>query len=178
MEDHLKYYQSVRDELVERARLARDTMARSYRDFKVGCSVLVWTGKEYVIHSAGNDTPERVVPPRQGKEKRCAERQALELALVEPKEGQIVVAIVTFSKELATNPDDPRHYHDVLHPCPDCRQLLRELQAQGKITDETVMNNVHDREKSDDRDVKMWSEERSTKGLLSLYDSQGHRKEE
>ena len=53
---------------------------------------------------------------------------------------------------------------------------LRELQAQGKITDETVMNNVHDREKSDDRDVKMWSEERSTKGLLSLYDSQGHRK--
>ena len=67
MEDHLKYYQSVRDELVERQGwleilwLARIEILKS--------AVRYWSGQaKYVIHSAGNDTPERVVPPRQGKE--------------------------------------------------------------------------------------------------------------
>ena len=140
MAEHLKEYGRYRDALVKAAQIVRDK-AVSYRNFKVGCAVMSWSrglGDNYLIRTAGNFKP----APRKeiGREKRCAERNALEAALTDAPE--VIVAITTASHELTTEVGATEH--DALHPCRDCRDLLRELMGQGVVRDETIVHSVYD----------------------------------
>lgn len=171
MPEHLAAYNRLQDDLVKAAQVARDK-AVSYRGFKVGCAALAWKRgpkNEYLVRAAGNVTP----APGQGKgsAKRCAERNALEAALRDNPE--IIVAITSVSRE--SNTEAPSVAHDVLHPCFDCRQLLRELKSKGIMRDETVIHSVNDAGEPNSAiveptaDLLMVSEERTLKELLDLY---------
>ncbi|MBI2551506.1 hypothetical protein HYV73_04190 [Candidatus Uhrbacteria bacterium] len=128
------------------ASAARDK-AVSYREkpFLVGSAILVAEqdhadgAERYSTFASHNYTPfERV---RVGGAKRCAERNALSGAMFESKNG-VVVAITTVSRETSTAPGSDSH--DVLHPCPGCRTLLRQLMLQGHVKENTMLCSVND----------------------------------
>lgn len=174
MEEHISVYYRLRDNLVAAAQAARDK-AVSYRDFKVGCAVMAWKEglgeDEYLIRTAGNFTPQK--GQGRGHQKRCAERNALEAALTDNPE--LIIAITSVSKE--SNTDSPSVAHDVLHPCLDCRQLLRELKSTGVVNDKTVIHCVNDSgeqgtalvEPAGETDIVTAGQEMTLRDLLDLY---------
>lgn len=129
-------FENARFKLIQAARLQWEKGV-SYRGFKVGCAVLAWQPKEgWLVYGAHNFKPEK--RKESGKDKRCAERNALDAA---QKDGCIkIAAIVTVSDQRSTG-DDNRSPHGVLHSCKDCRDLFKELQS---IDEETIVYNVHD----------------------------------
>jgi len=117
-DDYLRY----RASLIRAAAFTRDR-AYSYRGFRVGCVLMTLDSKvepgEYRVYNAYNVKDE---PGEQfGNEKRCAERNAIEAAA---RSGATdILAIVTVSKENSTGDEAVRH--DALHPCRDCRDLIK-----------------------------------------------------
>lgn len=159
-----KNYQEDRDYFIKGAALLRET-AVSHRPipFKVGCLVLaiepsVPGGKPSgaYVYQASNFKP--YPGERRGEDKRCAERNALDYAR---QYAKVVVAITTISKEVSTG--DPTKAHDALHPCGDCRDMLRKLLREGFLRDDTIITNANDSKE------KIVFEERNLKELLDLY---------
>jgi len=161
--DAVEFYRDHRNELIAAAAQARDK-AVSYREvpFKVGAAVLaIEAGQEagdYVVYQAANFKPEP--KPVSGREKRCAERNVLDAAQTH---ATVVAALVTVSTELSTG--DATKAHDALHPCRDCRDMLRQLLAEGFVRDDTVVCNANDADKK-----KTCYEERKLGDLLTLYE--------
>ncbi|MFA6301160.1 MAG: cytidine deaminase [Candidatus Paceibacterota bacterium] len=158
-QEAMNFYHQRKNELIGAAALNRDN-AFSYRGFKVGCAVAGMGPKakdeEYIVWQAGNF---KLQPGHvEGKEKRCAERNALDSAQTELK---TVFAIATVSKESSTS--DPTKAHDVLHPCKDCRQMFRELLKKGFLKDDTIILSANDAQE------KIITEETTLKKLLELY---------
>ena len=155
------YYREHQNELIAAASRTRD-LGVSHRNppFKVGCAVLSIEPRlaegEYGVYNAHNFTPLPTKP--RGKDKRCAERNAIDAA---ENWSTAVVAIVTVSKELNTG--DPTKAHDALHPCDDCRTMLREKLEEGFIKEDTIICSAND------GDGEMKTEERTVKELLELY---------
>lgn len=136
-ERHEQEFRAALPRLIQEAQQARDN-AVNYRGFLVGCSVLAYnesTGT-YKSYAGGNQRPEKWPKPS-GKEKRCAERMAIEAA--EAEGATAIVGIVTASTE--TDTGDNTHGHDVLYPCEDCQQLINETAI---IDDQTTFHGVHD----------------------------------
>jgi len=175
--EHKREYERMRDALVKAAQLARDN-AVSYREtpFLVGCAVMGWkdNDEDYVIRTAGNFTPTKAPPEEpyrgswRGKEKRCAERNALDAIQTDHPNG--IVAIVTASREKSTDPHASAD-HDVLHPCHDCLEYIQDLLQQGIIKPDTIIYNVNDTEEPDeDESVRnLIGEERTIARLLAMY---------
>ena len=55
---------------------------------------------------------------------------------------KFIAALVTASKETGTG--DPNKGHDALHPCLDCRQMLRVLMELGYVRPETLAISLND----------------------------------
>ena len=121
----LRYYQEHKNELIQAAAVFREK-AVSHREppFLVGAAAMViepnLPAGEYAIYEGYNFTP--APGTRQGREKRCAERNALEAAEMHAK---LIVSITTISKEIHTG--DPTQAHDALHPCKECRLMFRSF---------------------------------------------------
>lgn len=135
-EQRQAFFETARFNLVERARKQMERGV-SYRDFKVGCSVLAWHPKDgLVIYDAHNVKPFKI--KQKGADKLCAERNALNYATEE--KCTKIIAIVTASREKNTGDDSPNQ-HDVLHPCPDCLELFNSLPS---IDQDTIVYSVLD----------------------------------
>ncbi len=162
------FHRGYKARLLREAALARDE-AISYRaePFKVGCGIqakhLTDRPGEYGVYTGYNNTPTRA--KRVGVEKRCAERNAIDSAL--ETGPSLIVAIVTVSKELTTDVNNPS-IHDALHPCYDCRELLRDLLHQGILRSDSVVLSVNDDPKLEGGITRM-EEERTIEQLLQLY---------
>lgn len=169
-ENFKELYLERKARLIEAAREARDNDARSYRGFLVGCSVLGRKADRgaspetgYEVYSTGNFKPEK--KPQAGYQKRCAERNTIQLALNE--NCNFIPAICTISDQASTEPGASEH--DVLHPCEDCRSLLKEIMDQGHISSNTVLCSVRD---GVDPEGQVFEkvEERTVGELLSIYE--------
>lgn len=161
-QEALRVFHEVRHSLIPVAAGNRDH-AESYRGFKVGCVAFgiepdpKTGGPKYLFYSGKNYKP---YPKEQhGKDKLCAERIALAGMQGSAK---VIVSLVTVSKEKSTG--DPTKAHDVLHPCRDCRDMLRDALKSGFARPDTIMCNVNDEEK----ELKI--EERTLEELLALYE--------
>lgn len=131
--------------------------------FLVGCVLLfkqAFTG-EYGIWQTHNRTPEP--GEKRGGEKWCAERSAVMAALNDGCDS--IVAIVTVSKEVTTG-DEVNKSPNVLHPCRECRDMMRELKKKGILRGESIIVNAND---SKLVDGKWAEEERTVDELLDLY---------
>jgi cytidine deaminase len=166
MPKHLEYVEENLQKYVELAAKAR-TKAESHRGFFVGCALDVVRGKNGVyIHdayAAANNTPVKKEPPATGPDKKCAERIATDAALDE--DARLITAIVTISKE-SNHSREAGHSqeHDVLHPCLDCRQMMRGLMALGILRPESMLYNVND---SDPKSPKTFK--KTVAEVLSIY---------
>lgn len=137
---HRETYAGFYQRLVAAAAEARDSLAYSYRDFLVGCSVLAWNKEkdEYHIFSAGNYLAgKRTLRP--GQRKDCAERLAIEGA--EAAGYNSIVAIVTVSSEKNTDAANDED-NATLKPCRQCRDFFRT--RKGEITGTTILCTVND----------------------------------
>lgn len=167
LQQYLADYEGKRDELIEAAADDRDR-AVSYRNFKVGSVLLSKDPNqapgEYSIYSGHNYKPE---PGHQeGVTKRCAEKQALEQALARHTEQ--IVAIISVSDQISTG--DSSNAHDALHPCGDCRKMIRQMLTEGLINENGIICNVNDSRTG--LDGKWVREERTVRELLNLYEKQ------
>lgn len=142
--------------------------AYQWRAFRVGCVVVGTVGKDTnlgvdvsniyatepqvdlfktdpnpnidVTHGP-NNTPVELVPPATGDKKRCAERNALQIA-VEHKKDELIAGIITESDKTDTSTNE-RNSHDVLHPCAECTIYIKDLVNKGKIRLETILVNAN-----------------------------------
>ncbi len=160
------YHDHKKTDMIQAAALDRE-LAISYRNppFKVGAAIMSKEPNQgpgqYSIYSGHNETPTKAF--REGVAKRCAEKQALEQALAH--QTNMVVAIVSVSKEISTG--DSSQAHDALHPCGECRKMIRQMKAEGLLSDESIICNVNDSRLGPDG---QWAqEERTVKDLLELY---------
>ena len=166
MADHLRVYrEQYREKLIELAATTRD-LAVSHRPvpFKVGSAVLLAESGDtpiYTPYASHNFTP--TPGKRTGGDKRCAERNALDTALLSDNKGT-VVAITTVSRESSTG--DPTKAHDVLHPCEECRRLMRQLVGQGSLREDSVLTSVNDSRGTGDM---MVTEEATVGKILAKY---------
>ena len=162
----LEYYRSHKNELIEAGKFSRKR-AVSHRNppFQVGCAVIAIEPQlqnvEYAVYQAYNFTPSP--GEHHGENKRCAERNALDGAR---KSAKTIVAIVTTSKEVSTG--DLTKAHDPLHPCSDCRDMLRRMLADGFLREDSMICNANDSGK------EIVSEEKRLNELLELYKDDPH----
>jgi hypothetical protein len=63
------------------------------------------------------------------------------------------------------NGEDPAVTHNVLHPCLDCRQMMRGSLALGVLHENSIICNVNDR---DTRGL-LRTHEQTVKDLLAMY---------
>jgi cytidine deaminase len=173
MPDYLQDYREFfKQDLIAQAAEARD-WAVSHRQpmFQVGCSIMTKPGdprepeNDYRVFTGYNYKP-KPGPPVKGSQKRCAERRAVEQAIDNGTE--LIVAMVTVSRETSTG--DATHAHDALHPCADCRAMMRALLEKGILRADSIMCNVNDSKK--DKDGKWVEEERTVEKLLALYEDE------
>lgn len=170
MQVYLKFYENHRPKLIADAAATRDR-AVSHRGFHVGCVVMTVDLRDqkyvYDSYSAANFTPIKKEPPEKGPNKFCAERVALERALTDG--AKLIPAMVSYSKETnvtrETKAGEPMIEHDVLHPCQDCRQLMRAMLAQGILRPDSKICSVNDANGAGETIIR----ERSVKSLLKLY---------
>ena len=158
------YRQHKKADLITAAAFDRDN-AVSYRDFKVGAAILSKEPNqgagEYTIYSGHNYKPEPA--EQEGVAKRCAEKMALEQALA--NHTNFIPAIVSVSDRISTGNDS--HAHDALHPCNECREMIRQLKQQGLMSGQSIICNINDSRLGPDG---QWAqEERTVDELLSLY---------
>lgn len=180
MQEHLAYFDRHRDELIEKAALARDNAVshRKERPFKVGCAVLAWfpsmdgQSGEYKEFSGHNFKPKDI--PVEGVYKRCAERNAIGAAQA-GHPYPIIIGIVTVSRETNTSRVvrglDVDQADDALHPCPDCHVMLDDLVARGILRPDSKICNVNDAKKFVDGKPRV-IEDRSAKELLHLLSAE------
>ncbi len=157
------YTPERRQELIKLAQVARGADAKSYRDFFVGCTVLgahprINGDTEYRAFPAGNYTPNKKNRSEIGKW--CAERVAVNAALSEG--ATFIPAMVSVSME--SDRGENEHDHGVLHPCPECRNLLRHLLEEKILHEQTMICNVNDRDPE-----HVIISERTVRELLDLY---------
>jgi len=169
MEQHLQYFRAHRREFIEKAREAWK-LAKSYRGFHVGCSLMAadLEGKNFIydLYNGANWTPEEKKPPATGANKRCAERVAVQAAL--DGNVKLIPAIITFSKETDISRLRETHVEDteddVLHPCLDCRQMMRALLVLGILRENTILCNINIKNGKNEKDWKI--NEMTVKDLL------------
>ena len=161
----LNYFHEHRSELINKAMEIRD-FAISHRNppFQVGSVVMgiepKASGNQYSIDSAYNFTLKPgSIEPNLGKDKRCAERGALEIAL---EYSRKIVAVVSVSREFDTG--DGNESPHALHPCEECRKMFSDLKKKGIMQDDTIVCSVND---SDRDNLKV--EELPLGSLLDLY---------
>lgn len=154
------YREEYREKLIKMAAQARHK-AVSYREkpFRVGSAILTVdnTREQYAMYASHNWTPSQGT--RTGGAKRCAERNAADSALLE-NNSAFIVAITTLSSEKSTG--DHSEAHDVLHPCQECRTLMRQMIAQGHLSEQSVLCSVNDLK-------EMVIDEKSVGEILDLY---------
>jgi cytidine deaminase len=164
----LAFYEEHRPAFIKSAALCRDK-AYSYREvpFKVGCAMVTISPNvpkgEYEVYQSYNFTPSGKL--RKDWRKRCAERSAVHAAI--DKKVKYIVALVTVSGETDTG-DENNKSTDVLHPCLDCRNMLRELKESGLVDNRTIICNANDTKKANNREGVVF-EERNLKDFLELY---------
>ncbi|MBI5220498.1 MAG: hypothetical protein HY978_01515 [Candidatus Liptonbacteria bacterium] len=160
-QDALRYYHEHRSELIQAAAWSRRN-AVSHRDppFKVGCAAMGiepdQAEGEYGVYQAYNFKP--APGETRDEDKRCAERNVLDAAR---RWAKVIVAIATISREISTG--DPTKARRALHPCQDCRNVLRALLQEGFIRADTIICNAND------GGPEVLSEERTLQELLELY---------
>lgn len=168
--DYIDLYRSFKLPLVEWASMER-WRGYSYRrpPFQVGCSVLadlsagpLFKDSGHQVYSGHNFTKEPA--ERKGPDKRCAERNAIEDALAD---GGFIIAIVTSSMEVSTGGEENRS-KDVLHPCRECRGMLRELRFRGILSGEAIVCSTRALS-SRVFNPEFIAEERTVDELLSVY---------
>jgi cytidine deaminase len=168
VETALQYYRDHRKYLMEAAATAMKD-AISHRNCNVGCCLMaihpqVAKQGEYAIYTDHNVTPAPNLH-RRGKDKRCAERNNLERAI---DDGcRFIPAMVTVSNFVDTG--DPSKAHDVLHPCKDCRDLLRELVSQGILSRESMFCSANDVTNGEGGKPSWRIEEMTVGKLLDMY---------
>lgn len=162
----LDHYRADREGLIRTAARMRDE-AISYRGFKCGAALMyIKPGlKEgnYEVSSGHNFKP--VQREERGRQKRCAERNAVDEAI---KEGASrIVAIVSVSKETSSG-DKTDKSNGALHLCKECRNMLRELLGKGILRDDSIICSVNDAERAE-KDTPYILEERTVAELLAMY---------
>lgn len=138
----------------------RNAVSHRNPPFKVGSSAMGIEPNqpdgEYAVYQGYNFTP--TPGARKGAEKRCAERNVLDVA---KNRAKVVVALLTVSKEIHTG--DATKSHGVLHPCKECRMMLRNLLQQGLLREDSIMCHAND------SSPKIVFEETTLKELLQRY---------
>ena len=174
LDRYIRDFEVKREEMIKIAAEERDH-AVSYRPvpFKVGSTVLSKEPNqapgEYSIHAGHNYTPTKAV--RDGVAKRCGEKQALEKALA--RQTKQIIAIVSVSDQISTGDDTKAH--DALHPCPECRKMIRQMVKEGLISEQGIICNVNDTRTGPDG---QWAREERTVGeLLDMYEDLDNPKE-
>ncbi|PIR96171.1 MAG: hypothetical protein COT92_02555 [Candidatus Doudnabacteria bacterium CG10_big_fil_rev_8_21_14_0_10_42_18] len=144
MEQHIDFFNSHKEKLIDIARAAR-TEAKSYRNFHVGSAILGVKLEKgdffYDAYLGANITLKKLTPPNEGVNKRCAERMGLESAIAD--KVRAIPAIITVSDQINTG--DKSLACDALHPCEDCRQMIRVLLEIGALREDCRMLNVNDK---------------------------------
>ncbi len=167
MTEHVRNYREFfKQDLITAAAQERD-WAFSYRGFHVGASVMTMPGdgkRDYSIFT-GHNFKDKEKPSFKGSQKKCGERAAVGKAI--DNDAELIVAMVTVSKESSTG---DAHEHDALHPCADCRAMLRALLDKGILRGDSIMCNVND--SKTDKDGKWVEEERTVDQLLALYEDE------
>ncbi len=167
MNSALEYYRANHKYIMEAALREREE-AVSHRGCKVGSCVIAINPKffkrDYAIYTDHNVTPAPNLN-RRGKDKRCAERNALERATDDGCE--FFPAMATVSNFVDTG--DPSKGHDVLHPCKDCRDLWREFLAKGFLSRESIFCSGNDVDNGEDGKTLWRIEEMAVGELLDLY---------
>jgi len=136
-EERESRYRADREELINKAKLARDTKAKSYREFHVGCATLAWhPSRGYLTYDEGNAKPEEKV--QFGSDLRCAERNALDK--VKKDHCVRVVAFVIASNKL--QPDHNKVMRETLMPCAECQKMFME--NSELVDDDTILLAVND----------------------------------
>lgn len=160
----LAEYERRKDELIEIAARARDD-AFSYRGFKVGASLLsmdmTQPEGEFRTYSGHNYKPQDI--EEHGLAKRCAEKQAFEKALAQ--KTKMILAIVSVSDKIATK--EGVHNHDALHPCEECRKMMRQMLRENLLSEQSIVCNVNDTKTGEDG--KWLREERTVRQVLDIY---------
>ncbi len=161
---YIRDYRDKKNDLITAAALDRDN-AVSYRDFKVGSAIMSKEPNqapgEYSLYSGHNYKP--APAEQEGVAKRCAEKMALEQALA--NHTKFIPAIVSVSDRISTGTDSAAH--DALHPCEECRVMIRQLKKDGLLSGESIICNVNDSRLGASG---QWAEEeRTVDQLLSLY---------
>jgi cytidine deaminase len=107
-----------RKELLYQARLAAAFEAYSYRQFYVGCALLARNRRgQLKIFTGGN------IKRGENCSKECAEYCALRKALEEGYYEILIIAVAGFPQ-----PDKHSGKESMtLHPCGDCRSLMRDV---------------------------------------------------
>ncbi len=162
-ENTIRYINDKLPYLIEKASESKENGV-SHRDppFKVGCVAIGIEPEQDEndvpgIYQGYNFTPTPGV--RTAEAKRCAERNALDIAMGWSK---VIAGIVTASKETSTG--DYSRADNALHPCKECRIMLRELLRKERLRNETVVINVNDSNKT-----HPLVEKKTLKELLDLY---------
>ncbi|WP_128331526.1 cytidine deaminase [Apibacter sp. HY039] len=102
-------------QLIQEAKLIRETAYAKYSDFRVGAALLLDNGKIIV----GNNQENAAYPSGL-----CAERTAIFYAIANYPDAQIVKMAVVAGKD--ENTDNP------VAPCGACRQVLLEYETRQK----------------------------------------------
>ena len=142
------YDHRIRDiTMIPKAIAARDELAENHRGFFVGCALCVVEKREHdtekvKFYEAANYRP--VDKPVPAEQKFCAERTAILSANSNKKGRMFIIGIVTVSSEIDTGEGGP--VHDVLHPCPQCRDVLRHMIKEGTLSPESRICNVNDKD--------------------------------
>lgn len=176
MKEHVAYFEAHQDEYIEQAARAREQAIshRTERPFKVGCVVLLWLpdaagGGRYKTFEGHNIRPHDI--PVEGREKRCAERNAVETGR-SAHPWPTIIGSVSVSHETNVSREvrniDISKADDALHLCPDCRIMVRDLIKQGILREDSRVVNVNDSKKLENGNPRV-VEQRSVQELLELY---------
>lgn len=164
MPRYLEYYKECKKSLIVGTQMNRNH-AVSWRDkpFKVGCAALTLDADlpddQPAVHTGGN------YKPTEKSAKRCAEKHAVEGALL--YDVKLIIAIVIVSTEHDKG-DDENKPSEALHPCLECRKMYRDLLKKGILREDSIICSVNDSE-LDENGMPTVIQEMTVKELLELY---------
>ncbi len=104
-------------ELRREALIQATFFAENYRNFRVGAAVLVTNGHDLRIFGGAN------IMNGKGRPKMCAEQQALKYAHLADYRRILAISVVGKPQK----DSESGLLSPTLHPCPECRKLMREM---------------------------------------------------
>lgn len=161
-----------KDELIQKAIMASEGFAFSYRNLKVGCAILYRDASgNYFIEFSGN--VKLFKAKEEGSAKKCAERIVTEfLTTAETDESPVakkIVGVVTASRAgtLANVGEVDQNPKATVRPCDDCKVMFSEKLQQGFVDEDTpVITTKYDWDENDKKSKDVVTEEHTMGNIL------------